>query len=436
MMNPLGQQKLNNSYESEQSSSNGVSTKKILRISALCFKFMSNSTISCFRPMQSINEAPETSSMPLSLPELFAVDRINTMELNGSDKCIKTSATEFNYDSELTQYSNTFSSAEISDQNERVFKELDKIKLTKILKTLTTINQPSEKCVSQPDFYDRNIDKSPAILFTMENSCNASDSKIVERNSTKKCDRNLSFKLDIESNSRRFRASTTKKTPVRRLEQSPDLFDDSDDPDHPNGQDVTTIAVLERSLNKDVDDKSKTIGWEKILLKRLQNSLLGVLPPPSKTIIQYSSTELLDLYNENLLKLAESTDAESNPTESLFKPTHTVDEAKTIEWSDMKWDIKCHGLLYNRTTDSEDIELLCMKYLDRCVGVETSSSFTHTYRQSANKARMKLLSQSPGTRLSHLVGRRKGLASTSLLSKQWGSDSSKLGSKQLVIDVQ
>lgn len=395
---------------------------------------------------QSINEAitSETSAttppLNLHLPELFAVDGTNTLKMNvvqsGSDK-FRVSEAEFDYDSEFTQYSNTFSSAEISDQNERVVKELGKAKLTKMLKTFTT-KQPNH-CPLQQTNYHQNIDKSPSIIFNMENSCNASDNKISNRSSAKKYDRNLSFKLDNGDNSRRIRASTSssintkayaaRKTPIKHREQSPDLFEEFMDSD----EETSTADVMEDSK---VANKSKNDEWEKTLLKRLQTALSGVLPPPSKTIIQYSGTELLNMYNENLVKLSERKDSDLNHCESLFKPTHTIEEVKNIEWNDMKSGIKCHGLLYNRTTDSEDIELLCMKYAERCVGVETSSSFTYTYRPSVNKARMKLLSQSPGTRLSHLVGRKRGLSSANLMSKQCGSDSSKLGSKQLVIDVQ
>lgn len=387
-----------------------------------------------------ISEA--TPPLKLHLPELFAVDRVKTLKADvvqsGSDKFI-VSRTQFDYDSELTQYSTTFSSAELSDQNERVVKELHKIKLTKLLKTFTT-NQPSQ-CLSQPNYCDRNIDKSPSIIYSMENSCNASDNKITNRSSSKKYDRNLTFKLDNGNDCRRNRVVTSssinakaaRKTPIKRREQSPDLFADFTD----SGDETDNVGGMEDPKVNDLSINSKANEWEKTLLKRLQSSLSGVLPPPSKTIIQYSSTELLDLYNENVMKMAQCEETELQISEpSLFKPTHTVEEVKNFEWNDMNSGVKCHGLLYNRTTDSEDIDALCMKYLERCVGVETSSSFTHTYRAIANKARMKLLSQSPGTRLSHLVGRRRGLSSASLMSKQCGSDSSKLGSKQLVIDVQ
>lgn len=374
------------------------------------------------------------------MPDLFAVDRINALNVVqcGSDNC-RVSATEFDFDMEQTQYSNTFSSAEISDQNERVYKELGEIKLTKILKSLTSSQQSSSQYSLPQNYCDRNIDKSPSIIYNMENSSNASDNKIAKRNSSKKYDKNLTFKLDIDNNSRQIKTAATsttnmrtiatRKTPIKRREQSPDLiFDDFSDSDRENNDDV-----LEHSS---ITENGKQSEWEKSLLKRLQASLSGVLPPPSKTIIQHSSTELLDIYNENLTKMSECEGSELNHIESLSKPTHTVDDIKTIGWNDINMEMKCHGLLYNRTTDSEEIELLCMKYMERCVGVETSSSFTHTYRPSANKLRMKMLSQSPGTRLSHLVGRKRGLSAANLLSKQCGSDSSKLGSKQLVIDVQ
>lgn len=393
---------------------------------------------------QSINEAnisdtsATTPSLNLHLPELFAVGnalKMNVMQ-SGSDE-YRVSESQFNYDSELTQYSNTFSSAEISDQNERVLKELDKVKLTKIMKTFTS-NKPNQDSLEQ-NYCDQNIGKSPSIIFNMENSCNASDNKIANRSSAKKYDRNLSFKLDIDNNRKNSVSSSSinmnmisaRRTPVKRREQSPDLFEDflESDEDTCKAADENEASIVNEKANN-------TNGWEKTLLKRLQASLSGVLPPPSKTIVQYSSTELLNLYNENLIKMSECKENDLHDIESLFKPTHTVEEVKNFGWNDIKSGIKCHGLLYNRTTDSEDIELLCMKYAERCVGVETSSSFTYTYRPSANKIRMKLLSQSPGTRLSHLVGRKRGLSSASLMSKQCGSDSSKLGSRQMVIDVQ
>lgn len=386
-----------------------------------------------------------TPPLKLHLPDLFAVDRVNPLKANvvqsGSDH-FRVSENRFDYDSDIAQYSSTFSSAELSDQNERVVKELHKIKLTKILKTFTT-NQQSQSLL-QTNYCDQNIDKSPTIVYNMENSCNASDNKITNRSSSKKYDRNLSFKLDMGNNCRRNRVSASssnstkafavRKTPMKRREQSPDLFADFSDSD----SETNNAVAVEDSKVNELPISSKANEWEKTLLKRLQSSLSGVLPPPSKTIIQYSSTELLNMYNENLIKMSQCEENELPHSEqpSLFKPTHTVEEVKNFGWNDMNSGVRCHGLIYNRTTDSEDIDLLYMKYVERCVGVETASSFTHTYRAIANKARMKLLSQSPGTRLSHLVGRRKGLSSANLMSKQCGSDSSKLGSKQLVIDVQ
>ncbi|KAJ6644449.1 hypothetical protein Bhyg_09418 [Pseudolycoriella hygida] len=393
-MNPTGH-KLNNSYESEQSSSNGSIN-------------------------ETVTSEPSAATPPLNLPELFAVGS----KMSDSDG-FRVSQPEFDCDSELTQYSSTFSSAEISDQNERVLKELDKIKLTKILKTFTSNHQTSG--LSQLTSCDRNTDKNPSIVFNMENSCNASDNKISKQMSEKKCDRNLSFKLDIGSKTTpNTRGSETKKTPKRVREQSPDLFEEYLSSEEETNNEAEQV--------NDTPIKLETSGWEKALLKRLQISLSGVLPPPSKTIIQHTSTDLYNLYHENLLKMSECKAEESEQSESLLKPTHTVEEVKCLEWKDMHKSIKCHGLSYNRTTHGEEFELLSMKYVDRCVGVETSSSFTHTYRPSVSKTRMKLLSQSPGTRLSHLVGRRRGLDTTNLMRKS-GSDSSKLGSKQLVIDV-
>ncbi|ETN66735.1 hypothetical protein AND_001465 [Anopheles darlingi] len=243
-------------------------------------------------------------------------------------------------------------------------------------------------------------------------------------------------------------------------EKSPDLFADEDDEEEeyfgrPNDDDTEPDEVDEgvevrqaRSQklrhssglglpeNEQSYDKRDRIDHvERVWLKRLQLSLSGVPPPPSLTFSNMDIDQLLTLYGErsqqvtkpdritpaNVADEPKPIDTPSQMSlgpECLSKPTHSSEQLSSAEWPDL---LKCraHGLHYNKSTVTEKLELLGLKYVERYIGAETSSSFNMTHSPSSAKKRnqrMKMLNQSPGSRLSHLARRRAIFSSANLLN--------------------
>ncbi|KFB46907.1 AGAP005115-PA-like protein [Anopheles sinensis] len=184
---------------------------------------------------------------------------------------------------------------------------------------------------------------------------------------------------------------------------------------------------------------------ERVLLKRLQSSLSGVPPPPSLTYSHIDVERMLALYQNNLAqwgwgsacresqsmsheaasraeKVGHCIETEPLP-QCLSKPTRLTAELDAIGWPDLMRH-RAHGLHYNKSTVSEKIELLGLKYIERYIGAETSSSFNMCHSPSSAKKRnqrMKMLNQSPGSRLSHLARRRAIFSSANLLNNSAGS---------------
>uniref|UniRef100_A0A2M4AKU5 Uncharacterized protein n=1 Tax=Anopheles triannulatus TaxID=58253 RepID=A0A2M4AKU5_9DIPT len=244
-------------------------------------------------------------------------------------------------------------------------------------------------------------------------------------------------------------------------EKSPDLFADEDDEEEeyfgrPNGDDSEPdevdegVEVRRQARNQKLryssgvglpdneqpDDKGDRIDHvERVWLKRLQLSLSGVPPPPSLTFSNMEIDQLLTIYGErtqqttkpDCLTPAKSadkltpTDAPSQTNlgpECLSRPTHSTEALSSTGWPDL---LRCraHGLHYNKSTVTEKLELLGLKYVERYIGAETSSSFNMTHSPSSAKKRnqrMKMLNQSPGSRLSHLARRRAIFSSANLLN--------------------
>ncbi|XP_035791262.1 uncharacterized protein LOC118466284 [Anopheles albimanus] len=243
-------------------------------------------------------------------------------------------------------------------------------------------------------------------------------------------------------------------------EKSPDLFADEDDEDEeyfgrPNDGDTDPDEVDEgvevrqaRSQklrhssgvglpeNEQPDDKGDRIDHvERIWLKRLQLSLSGIPPPPSLTFSNMDLDQLLTLYGKrtqqdtkpncmapaNGVDVVKPSDAPSQTSlgrECLSKPTHSTEQLSSAGWPGL---LRCraHGLHYNKSTVTEKLELLGLKYVERYIGAETSSSFNMSHSPSSAKKRnqrMKMLNQSPGSRLSHLARRRAIFSSANLLN--------------------
>ncbi|XP_061389550.1 serine-rich adhesin for platelets [Musca vetustissima] len=178
---------------------------------------------------------------------------------------------------------------------------------------------------------------------------------------------------------------------------------------------------------------------EREMLRRIRKCLAGVLPPPSVTIPQ------LDMFNAvlsrkdelmNFFKQLSPQKTEQQPNTqkvtSLFKPTHTLEEAKTMPWRDIL-GVRQHGLSYNLNKASENNEYLSLSIMERFIGAETASSYQNSPSSAKKRStRMKLLCQSPGNRLSHLAKRRAIFSSAHLATTS--QKSSTLLGPQIVLD--
>ncbi|XP_055627394.1 uncharacterized protein LOC129769285 [Toxorhynchites rutilus septentrionalis] len=217
-------------------------------------------------------------------------------------------------------------------------------------------------------------------------------------------------------------------------EKSPDLFDDDDSAANDLKSDTEDIPLEDRSFNTSILSSSiansacPAAEIERVILKRLQGSLSGVLPPPSVTFSNIDVNRMLTLYRENEARYVyrhdqptqeskEELNESSVLSNCLSRPTHTRSDIEMLGWPELLM-AKGYGLHYNRSTVSEKIELLGLKYIDRYIGAETSSTFNITHSPSSSKKRnlrLKMLNQSPGRRLSHLARRRAIFSSANLL---------------------
>ncbi|XP_058456187.1 uncharacterized protein LOC131433680 [Malaya genurostris] len=315
-------------------------------------------------------------------------------------------------------------------------------------------------------------------ILSADDSCNAVDHKI--SGDSDNCEQNilnqdLSFNGKINSLSGQLKPSCSRNEPVNAVEElvandkvckdklnesfevltkensslmlynnekSPDLFADDDNTsssdDDESNSDADNAQTEDASFKETTNANScfNTVeNIERSLLKRMQISLSGVLPPPSVTYSQIDINQMLTLYKEHEARLcyrndeiiettsADSKDPESSFTSCLSKPTHTPAELFELEWPEILKS-RAHGLYYNRSTVTENIELLGLKYVDRYIGAETSSTFNVSRSPSAAKKRnlrLKMLNQSPGSRLSHLARRRAVFSSANLLNSSVGS---------------
>lgn len=306
-------------------------------------------------------------------------------------------------------------------------------------------------------------------ILTAEDSCNAVDNKISSEDSVSNelAPEELSFNgkikgLNMDNNSRgESTTATNSKVNREKLnesfelltkensslmhynnEKSPDLFADDDDEEEeedPSKSDTEDVEE-DKSFNVSITGNASTMGqvdqMERAILKRLQTSLSGVLPPPSVTYSRIDVDRMITLYKEHeanfcyretdaVTATIDDSESEMPTCGSMNKPTHTMAELQQMDWPQLL-QLRAHGVCYNRSTVTEKIELLGLKYIDRYVGSETASTFNVPRSPSSAKKRnlrFKMLNQSPGSRLSHLARRRAVFSSANLLNTSHGSAS-------------
>ncbi|EDW85641.1 uncharacterized protein Dwil_GK23188 [Drosophila willistoni] len=187
-------------------------------------------------------------------------------------------------------------------------------------------------------------------------------------------------------------------------------------------------SITTQSLSTSSDPRShflENCRRERELYRRTLRCLQGVRPPPSVTTPDMDIITMVVNKKAHVLNfLASFTATASSPpsiedsgismTPSIFKPTHTLVEAQQMGWREVL-GVRHHGLSYNLNKAAEQNEYLSMSVVDRYVGMETATSYVRS-PSSAKKRnmRMKMLTQSPGNRLSHLAKRRAIFSSANL----------------------
>ncbi|XP_054738432.1 uncharacterized protein LOC129244684 isoform X1 [Anastrepha obliqua] len=178
---------------------------------------------------------------------------------------------------------------------------------------------------------------------------------------------------------------------------------------------------------------------EKELLRRIRKCLAGVPPPPSVTIPQLDMFSAVMSRKQDILDFTANIDttdvqdswSSSNEFASLLKPTHSVDESAEMGWRQVL-AVRQHGFCFNLCKASENNEYLGLSVIERFIGAETASSYRNSpSSEKKRNARMKLLTQSPGNRLSHLARRRATFSSAQLATQK----SNSLRGPQIVVDV-
>ncbi|XP_030386582.1 uncharacterized protein LOC115633297 isoform X2 [Scaptodrosophila lebanonensis] len=169
---------------------------------------------------------------------------------------------------------------------------------------------------------------------------------------------------------------------------------------------------------------------ERELYRRISRCLQGVRPPPSVTSPDIDVLQTVVKMKENVLNFLKTAtvppveDSGICATPCLFKPTHSLDEAQNMAWREVL-GVRQHGLSYNLNKAAEQNEYLSLSVVDRYIGAETATSYVRS-PSSAKKRnmRMKMLTQSPGNRLSHLAKRRAIFSSANLATNSLKLNSS------------
>ena len=156
-------------------------------------------------------------------------------------------------------------------------------------------------------------------------------------------------------------------------EKSPDLFEKSV---HINkcDEDNTAGKIDRSSIQFSHISDFKADVCELHILNKLNSSMNGICPPPSITQFQMSLYDMLTSFKKNIDESV--INPEETQSNSFFKPSNTMKEVLKMEWPDVI-RTKFHDISYNKSIISEEIEVTCLRYCERFIGSETSSSFNN-----------------------------------------------------------
>lgn len=182
-------------------------------------------------------------------------------------------------------------------------------------------------------------------------------------------------------------------------EKSPDVTVESDESSENEEQPPVVTVVSKKSISTEIsgnisiesgmgeDVTNKTLDEADSFIKNnIQSSLSELCAPPSISTLPLSLSEMLAVYKQNLDKEPTST-IKSN---QLFVPSHPLSEVMSMEWPDLQ-KVNAHGIMYNRSNNCEDIEHMRVRYVDKFIRSETTSSHTHKIGPTSAKKRVEKL---------------------------------------------
>ncbi|XP_039275439.1 uncharacterized protein LOC120349429 [Nilaparvata lugens] len=191
-------------------------------------------------------------------------------------------------------------------------------------------------------------------------------------------------------------------------DHSPLMFE-TDEEDDVEKEEDTQIEKDDSNENKIIQESPT-----KKKVDHLRYVLSGVPPPPTLTFLQMDARHLLELWNQNSqqFNLQGVTGRETSQLEN---------DLSGKSWLDAQSDLY-HGIFYNKSVLCEQLEALSLRYQERYVGNETSTSVNSLSSRSPPKTasarkrarRLAHGGHSPGRRLSHLARRRNTFSSLDL----------------------
>jgi hypothetical protein len=177
-------------------------------------------------------------------------------------------------------------------------------------------------------------------------------------------------------------------------EKSPDVLVTKDSSDSEVEKESPEREVEEESEYEPIMEESTekpkfhpTLRDEKLLKKLKSANSSSILPPPSKTHCTFSLTEMLSSYKENLDKNMNCLE-----TGSLFTSTCSIKESENLDWPSVTL-INTLDIMYNRNQHTEAIEDERMKFCEKFIGTETSSSYNFKISQHSAKKKREIIKQ-------------------------------------------
>ncbi|KAL4702008.1 hypothetical protein ACJJTC_010894 [Scirpophaga incertulas] len=364
--------------------------------------------------MENSNNAVDSLPMFRNMPPSQTVFKLPIKELsfNGTIKHVKTLKPIVD---PLTALSSNTSLVALS--NKSIDENIDDCSKADGIETLHTLNSDidnKQNSISDDhSSYDRNI-KSESTGDSQYDEFTKKRRNIVHSSEEGSCS-----KWNSEQSYSSLEASFDSGV------RSPDLFSDVDD-DYDNNNEILQQATF-WSFQKDFE------AHHKKSVRKIENILQGVLPPPSVTILKTDVTQMLEKYycflpaftsDQNVDNLESNSVTPTKKVSFIHIPTDigTVNEAQKMENDTVKssysaklnyitpidnskseselnsssdktvelkmctqteaintaWPevLKCkhHDVYYNNTKYSEQLESLYQRYIERFVGAETDTS--------------------------------------------------------------